>query len=116
MIIQLLNQFFLSTRHTLHFYVVYPVTSSCSHLMMIYSNLHEHFIAESLCDGFVIDHLRVQMLPPIENHMLWRVPVNRVLYDLLIPVLQVLLETVLIIHEQNHVENPEQCKVATDFG
>jgi hypothetical protein len=84
--------------------------------MMIYSNLHEHFIAESLCDGFVIDHLRVQMLPPIENHMLWRVPVNRVLYDLLIPVLQVLLETVLIIHEQNHVENPEQCKVATDFG
>ena len=106
----------MSTRHTLHFYVIYPVTSPCSHLMMIYSNLHEHFIAKSLCDGLVIDHIRVQMLPPIENHMLWRVTVNRVLYDLLVPVLQVLLETVLIIHEQKHVENPEQGEVATDFG
>ncbi len=107
----------------MHFYITFfnpilllPILGSLgSHFVMINSDLHEHLEAESLCDNLIVDHLRPQRLFLVEYQGLRGLALERVLNHLLVPCLQVLLETVLIVDKENHIQDAKKREVTTDL-
>ena len=75
--------------------------------MMKNSNLHKHLKAERLSDNLIVDHVRRQRFFLIKNQRLRGFPFERVLYDLLVPSLKILLEAILIVNEEDHVQDTE---------